>query len=84
MTRTSSPASQLRAQLFSTGVVSGEYGIARAHEQRAKELERFLGDSNPRVKSFAEKAIKDLNLGAASAKQSADEEKQLRKIQFEE
>ena len=76
--------SHLRGQFFSTGVVSGEYGIAEAHEAMAKRIENFKNDSNPRISAFAEKTIKELNESAIRERKQSDEEKQLRKLNFEE
>ena len=73
----------LSGMLYSTGVVSGEDGIARAYEAKAKDFEKYLKDENERVRKFAEKMIKGLNESAASDRKRNAEERQIRKIDFE-
>lgn len=76
--------SHIEGMLFSTGVVSGEDGIARAYEAKAETLKKYLNDENEQVKKFAEKMIRSLGDSAKRERQRNEEEKQLRKIEFEE
>ena len=69
--------------MYTTGVVSGEYGIAQAYEGKAKMLEKYKTDKSERVKKFAERMIVSFLDSAKRERQHADEEKQLRKIEFE-
>jgi hypothetical protein len=71
------------AQFFSTGVVSGKYGIAEAYERIAKNIEKYKSNTNPRIQKFINNLIKDLLEGAARERKRADEEEQLRKVEFE-
>jgi len=69
--------------MYTTGVVSGEYGIAEAYEKKAERLEKYKGDESERVKTFVNRMIKSFQESAKKERQRADEEKQLRKIEFE-
>jgi len=71
------------ANMYSTGVVSGEYGIAEAYEKKAEQLKKYLADESERVRSFAKRMIKSFRESAKRERQQADEEKQLRRIEFE-
>ncbi|MDD3101580.1 MAG: hypothetical protein PHE59_00305 [Patescibacteria group bacterium] len=73
----------IEGMLFSTGVVSGEDGIARVHEAKAETLKKYLNDGNKQVKKFAKKMIKSLKDSAKRERQRIQEEKQLRKVEFE-
>ncbi len=74
---------QLESVMYATGVVSGEYGISEAYERKAKDLEQYTRDKDPRARKFVEKMIKSFKEGAERERQRADEEIQLRKIEFE-
>lgn len=69
--------------MYATGVVSGEYGIAIAYENKAKELEKYKDDPNDRVQKFVVRMIQSLDEDAIRERQRADEAKQLRRIEFE-
>ena len=73
----------IHAQLFSTGVVSGEYGIANAYDSKAKSLEAYLENDNPRIKKFVKKIIQEFITSATRERQRTDEERQSRQIEFE-
>src|SRR3989344_846808 len=75
--------SQIDSNMYTTGVVSGEYGLAEAYENKAKMLEKYKTDENERVKKFADRMSKSFLDSAKRERQRADEEKQLRKIEFE-
>lgn len=74
---------KISANLLSTGVVSGEYGIAIAFENKAKELEQYQGDSSERVRTFVGLAVQNLKEAAKRERQRAEESMQLRRIEFE-
>jgi len=74
----------IEGMLFSTGIVSGEDGIARAYEAKAEILKKYLNDEKGQVKKFAERMIKNLKDSAKRERQRNEEEKQLRKIEFQE
>lgn len=75
--------SQVESNMYSTGVVSGEYGLVNAYEGKAKALEKYKEDKDRQVKKFAERMIRSFKESATRERQSADEEKQLRRIEFE-
>jgi len=74
---------QVDSNIYTTGVVSGEYGIAQAYENKAKELEKYKTDESEGVRKFAERMMGSLLDSAKRERQHTDEEKQLRKIEFE-
>ncbi len=76
--------SQVDSNMYTTGVVSGEYGLAEAYEAKAKALEKYKNDESKRVMKFAERMIVSFLDSAKRERQRTDEEKQLRKIEFEE
>jgi len=75
--------SQIDSNMYTTGVVSGEYGLAEAYENKAKAMERYKDDKSERVRNFANRMIGNFLDSAKRERQRADEEKQLRKIEFE-
>jgi len=74
---------QIGSILYATGVVSGEYGIAEAFERRIEELKEYKNDKSSRVKKFVTKMIKSFGDSAKKERERTDEEKMLRKIEFE-
>jgi hypothetical protein len=74
---------KVSTNLLSTGVVSGEYGIAIAFENKAKELEQYQSDSSERVRRFVSLTVHDLREAAKHERQRAEESMQLRRIEFE-
>ncbi len=75
--------SKIYSLLYSTGIVSGEDGLARAYESKAKNLEKYKRDKSPRVRKFVEDMIKSFTESAQLEYKRSKEEKQLRKIEFE-
>lgn len=75
--------SQIDSNMYTTGVVSGEYGLAEAYEKKVNMLEKYKTDENERVKKFADRMTNSFRDSAERERQRADEEKQLRKIEFE-
>lgn len=74
---------RIRSNMYSTGIVSGEYGIADAYKRKAESLKKYETDKNELVKKFARSMTKDFLASEERERQRADEEKQLRKIEFE-
>jgi len=68
--------------MYATGVVSGEYGIAGAYEKKAEKLKKYVADESERVRIFVNRMIKSFQESAKRERQRADEEKQLRRIEF--
>jgi len=75
--------SQVEANMYATGVVSGEYGITEAFESKAKALEKYKSDESKRVRKFIARMIKSFEESATRERQRADEERELRRIEFE-
>ncbi len=75
--------STVAANMYATGAVWGEYGIATAFENKAKELEKYKDDPSELVRQFVVRMIQSLEKDAIRERQRADEEKQLRRIEFE-
>lgn len=75
--------SQVEANMHATGMVSGEYGITNAYEGKAKALEKYKSDESKRVRKFVARMIKNFEESAKRERQRTDEERELRKIEFE-
>jgi hypothetical protein len=69
--------------LYSTGLVSGEYGISQAYEAKANYLEKYKEDASPRVRNYVVKSIDYFIKSAENERKRVDEERQLRKTEFE-
>lgn len=69
--------------LQNTGVVAGEFGFVEAYRRKKAEMDPWLSDPRPRVKGFAEKYVRELDLRIASEQRSAEQSKELRKRAFE-
>ncbi|MEQ1944406.1 hypothetical protein ABMA32_18475 [Mesorhizobium sp. VNQ89] len=74
--------SEVYAVIYTTGMTSGEYGIADAYDAKAKNLSAWLDDSSDKVKRFAKEAIASLTKASSDERRRADEEIELRKHKF--
>lgn len=74
---------EVRSAMYGTGVVSGEYGLSEAYIAKASALEKYKEDESERVKEFVRQMITNFTDRAAVERKRADEEIQLRKIEFE-
>lgn len=74
--------SEVRAVIYTTGMTSGEYGMAEAYDAKAKSLSTWLDDRSDNVKRFARDGIADLTRVSADERRRADEEIELRKHKF--
>ena len=70
--------------LESTGVVTGEFGMAEAYKRKKVEIEPWLNDTNQSVVIFAKSYIENLNRQIASEHRRAEQEIELRKLNFGE
>jgi hypothetical protein len=70
--------------LESTGIVSGEFGMAEAYERKREEVLEWLSDPNERVKAFAKRYIADLEQMRDAEIKRAEEGIALRKFRFGE
>jgi hypothetical protein len=75
--------SQVDTILYSTGVVMGENGIAEAYEAKAKQLEPYLENKNPRIKKYAKRMSGSFFESAKRERKGTEEEIKLRKLEFE-
>jgi hypothetical protein len=74
--------SDVKMVLYSTGVVSGEYGHAEAYEKKILEMKPWLDDSESEVVKFAIEFIEMMQRSADNERERADEEIALRKHRF--
>lgn len=68
--------------LYSTGVVSGEYGHVEAYQNKITEIKPWLDDPESAVVEFAHKYIDMLQRSVDNERERADEEIALRKHRF--
>jgi hypothetical protein len=68
--------------LTSTGVVSGEFGIADAYARKAVELQDWLYNEDLNVREFAERHIESLKVAEVHERERAQESLELRKHQY--
>lgn len=82
------PASPLVTEveiaLQSTGVVSGEYGMAEAYDRKRLEVLDWLQDPDGRIRTFAVKYISELETMRDSERARAEESIALRKFNYGE
>jgi hypothetical protein len=74
---------ELEACLFDTGVVAGEFGIADAYRRKKAEISPWLEDERPRVRSFANQAIRNLDLRIAFDQRRAEQYREMRRREFD-
>ena len=68
--------------LQTTGVVTGEFGMAEAYARKAGELKYWLSDDETVVRKFAEQYIEDLGQQEKQDRLHAEESIELRKHEF--
>jgi ppGpp synthetase/RelA/SpoT-type nucleotidyltranferase len=76
--------SGVRNCINSTGMVSGEFGIAVAWRAKKESLTEWLADERPVVKAFAEKHIAQLNIMIASEQRRVETEREMRNRSYDE
>lgn len=69
--------------ILSTGVVSGEYGLANAYQSKADTLKPYLKNKNPKIRDYAEKTVSSLEKMSIRERQDTDVEKATRIHRFE-
>lgn len=74
----------VRDSIDSTGVVSGELGLAEAWQAKKESLAEWLEDARPEVKAFAKIHMAELDLMIASERRRAEAEWEMRKRNYEE
>ena len=75
---------EVEIALQSTGVVSGEYGMAEAYERKRLEVLDWLQDPDDRIRTFAVKYISELEAMRDSERARAEESIALRKFKYGE
>jgi hypothetical protein len=70
--------------LYSTGIVSGEYGFANAWRERRQSLREWLTDERPSVREFATRHIAKLDLMIADEQRRAEANRALYEREFDE
>ena len=74
----------VRVSLDSTGVVSGEFGLAEAWRAKKESLTEWLADERPVVREFAERHIAELNRMIASEQRRAEAEREMRNRSYDQ
>lgn len=80
----SSLLNEVAVALETTGVVSGEFGMAEAYERKRQEMLDWLSDPSEKVKAFAKRYITDLEQMRDAETKRAEESIALRKHRFGE
>jgi hypothetical protein len=70
--------------LVTTGVVSGEFGMAEAYERKRREVLEWLTDPDERVQDFAKRYVADLERMRDTEQKRAEEDIALRKFRYGE
>lgn len=82
------PESQLRLEVAvameSTGVVTGEFGMAEAYERKKIEVKDWLTDPDTKVREYAKWYIENLDAMSAAERKRAEEQIALRKHRYGE
>ncbi|MGO7369000.1 hypothetical protein ELI24_22445 [Rhizobium ruizarguesonis] len=73
---------ELSIVLRNTGVVHGEFGFAKAYEEKATALSSWLSDPSAEVRNFAGRFVKDLRNSAEAERRRAKEDITLRKHKY--
>lgn len=68
--------------LESSGVVSGEFGMAEMYERKKEEIKSWLDDSDDKIRHFAERYVKNLEHMATNERKRAEESIKLRKFEY--
>ncbi|MFA5840677.1 MAG: hypothetical protein WC847_00140 [Candidatus Paceibacterota bacterium] len=70
-------------KLASTGVVSGEFGIADAYKRKRESIEKHKDSKNKNIKKFVLMAMVYLKNSEEHQRKEAEQEKEIRRIDFE-
>lgn len=76
--------SSIRSGIYTTGIVSGEYGLANEHQKKYDYLKKhYAEDKSKRVRLFVEETLAMLEAQVKSERQRTEESLRLRKVDFE-
>jgi hypothetical protein len=70
--------------LETTGMVSGEFGMAEAYERKQREVRDWLEDPDEKVREFARWYVQDLETMSEAERKRAEEDIALRKFRYGE
>ncbi len=73
---------EVAAAIETTGVVSGEYGLAKAYEGKRNDIAGWQNDGDARVRAFAKRLMEDLEQMIEHEKRRADEDVALRRYKY--
>ena len=82
--RSSPLINEVEIALMSTGVVSGDYGMAEAYDRKRREVLDWLQDPDECVRIFASKYVNQLQAMSASERLRADESIAVRRFEYGE
>jgi hypothetical protein len=68
--------------LYRTGTVSGEYGFVNAYQAKIAEIEPWLNNESPKIRSFTQSYIQTLEKMIESETERANEDIEKRKYRF--
>ncbi len=74
---------EVESSLEEVGIVYGEFGSVEAFRRKRTEITSWLADDRARVKAFAERFIRKLELRIASEQRTAEQWKELRQRDFD-
>jgi hypothetical protein len=72
----------VRRLLRSTGVVSGEFGMAEAYERKVVEIELWQSDARPKVRNFALTYIKSMQQSIAAEYSQSEQKVAMSKLEW--
>jgi hypothetical protein len=75
--------SSVQVSIDTTGVVSGEFGLAEAWRTKRESLKEWVTDERPAVKAFAERHIVQLDLMIASEQRRAETEREMWNMSYD-
>jgi hypothetical protein len=70
--------------LQSTGVTGGEFGFVEAYRARKAQIEPWLTDTRPQVRSFAERFVRRIEQRIAAEQRRAEQDKEMRRRNYED
>jgi hypothetical protein len=70
--------------LQSTGMVRGEFGFVEAYRTRKAQIETWLTDIRPQVRSFAKRFVRRLEQSIAAEQRRAEQDKEMRRRHYED
>jgi hypothetical protein len=74
---------EVESSLEEVGLVYGEFGLVEAFRRKRTEITSWLADDRARIKAFAERFIRKLELRIASEQRTTQQSKELRQRDFD-